>query len=95
MSKTLDIISTDDAIVKIPDLKVWGDGDLFKLLSKTSSKKEDWMEATFAMLTTRGCVVKVLVQQGNNISVDTCYVPDVSIIEERSSEGSVISRKLG
>lgn len=94
MSKILDIISTDDAIVKIPDLKTWGNGDLFVLLSKVSSQRLCWMESTYAMQAIDGCVVKVTTFKDGQLSSSVCFVPKVSIIEERGSDGAVISRKL-
>ena len=64
---------------------VFGDGDLFQLLSKASSQDEGWMKSTKAMETSRGCVVQVTTQQRNSdgsyaIAEALTFVPGVTII---------------
>jgi hypothetical protein len=62
--KTLDNTTADQAKNQISDLKIWGDGDMFKLICKASSKKEGWMKSTKAMeIPGVGCVVQVTTQQ--------------------------------
>jgi hypothetical protein len=77
--KTLDNTTVAKAIDKVSDLKVFGNGDLFKLISKASSSEEGWMKSTKAMETPRGCVVQVTTQQGDNVAEALVFVPDVSI----------------
>ena len=64
---------------------VFGDGDLFQLLSKASSQDEGWMKSTKAMETSRGCVVQVTTQQRNSdgsyaIAEALTFVTGVTII---------------
>jgi hypothetical protein len=49
MTKTLDVTNIVNAQSKISDIKVVGDGDMFKLLCKASSKEQSWMKQTKAM----------------------------------------------
>lgn len=63
MEKTLGNTSAAEAKEKISDLKIWGDGDTFKLICKASSQKEGWMKSTKAMqIDNVGCVVQVTVR---------------------------------
>lgn len=82
--KTLDNTSVEDAKQKVSDIKVFGNGDLFQLLSKASSESQGWMESTKAMQTPFGCVVQVTTQQKNmdmswSISDAVTFVPGVWI----------------
>lgn len=49
----------------VKDIKVFGDGDLFRLVSKASSESEGWMKSTKAMDVGIGCVIQVTTQQKN------------------------------
>lgn len=82
MSKTLNVSEVNQAKKVIGDLEVFGDGDLFKLICKASSKKENWMKSTKAMqILGVGCVVQVTTQQGDNVAEAICFVPGVEISE--------------
>ena len=62
--KTLHNTTSDGASKNVSDLVIWGDGDMFKLLSKASSQKEGWMKSTKAMqIEGVGCLVQVTTQQ--------------------------------
>lgn len=94
-NKTLDNISISDAKEKVPDIKIWGDGDLFKLLSKASSKEENWMKSTKAMeIGGIGCIVQVTTQQNNQIAEALTFVPNTRIEEIKNDKDEVISRYL-
>lgn len=67
------------AKAKVSDIKVFGNGDLFQLIAKASSKEQGWMKSTKAMETPKGCVVQVTTQQGDNVAEALTFVPDVSI----------------
>lgn len=78
--KTLDNDTVENAKENITDLKVVGNGDMFKLLCKASSKTEGWMKSTKAMeIKGVGCVVQVTTQQDDNVAEAICFVPNVSI----------------
>ena len=79
MKKTLDNTNVTEAKNNISDIKIFGNGDLFQLISKASSKEQGWMKSTKAMETPKGCVVQVTTQQGNNVAEDLTFVPDVYI----------------
>jgi len=69
MEKTLNNSTASEAKKNVSDLIIWGNGDLFKLLCKASSKKEGWMKSTKAMeIEGVGCVVQVTTQQMNETS---------------------------
>lgn len=79
MEKTLDNTNVAEAKDKVSDIKVFGNGDLFQLIAKASSKEQGWMKSTKAMETPKGCVVQVTTQQGDNVAEALTFVPDVSI----------------
>lgn len=64
-TKTLDVTNVKDAKEKINDVKVFGNGDLFRLISKASSESQGWMKSTKAMQLNNGCVIQVTTQQRN------------------------------
>jgi hypothetical protein len=83
--KTLHNSDISGAHKNVSDLKVFGNGDMFKLLSKASSKSEGWMKSTKAMeIPGVGCVVQVTTQQGNNVAEALTFVPGVRIIEDEN-----------
>lgn len=63
--KTLGNTDVNKAQKNVSDLAVFGDGDLFKLVSKASSQKEGWMKSTKVMDVSGGCVLQVTTQQRN------------------------------
>jgi len=67
----------------VKDIVIFGE-DLFKLLSKASSKEEGWMKSTKAMEVPGGCVVQVTTQQDNNVAEAVCFVPGVKIIGDET-----------
>lgn len=70
-SKSLQNTDQDAARKNVSDIVIFGE-DLFKLLSKASSKKQGWMKSTKAMeIVGVGCVVQVTTQQMN----DTLMLP--------------------
>ena len=96
-------LATDQGINQakdqVSDIKFWGDGDTFKLISKASSKKEGWMKSTKAMqIDDVGCVVQVTTQQGDQVAEALTFVPGVKIAELYDSVDNinkvVISRIL-
>lgn len=65
MSKTLDISEVKGARANINDIKVYGDGDTFRLLCKASSDEQGWMKSTKVCNVHGGCIVQVTTQQRN------------------------------
>lgn len=63
--KTLGNTDINAAKKNVPDIVVFGNGDLFKLISKASSDSEGWMKSTKAMDVGIGCVIQVTTQQRN------------------------------
>ena len=83
MSKSLDVISVEDAKSgKVNDIKVVGNGDMFQLLCKASSKEQSWMKSCKAMQTPSGCVVQVTTQQGDNVAEALTFVPNTIIVDD-------------
>ena len=78
--KTLHNSEVSGAKKNVPDLIVYGDGDLFKLISKASSAAEGWMKSTKAMQVAHGVVIQVTTQQWDEVAEALCYVPGVSVI---------------
>ena len=86
--KTLHNTDVNGAKKNVPDITVFGNGDMFKLLSKASSEKEGWMKSTKAMaILGVGCVVQVTTQQRNpdgsySLAEAVTFVPGVTIVED-------------
>ena len=101
MTKTLNNTTTKGASTQVKDLKVWGDGDMFKLLCKASSQEEGWMKSTKAMETHDSIIIQVTTQQRNpdgsysvaealtNISGHNQMIQDIL-----SDDGKVIARRI-
>ena len=97
MAKTLHNSDVSGARQNVPDIKVVGDGDMFRLLCKASSETEGWMKSTKAMETPHGCVVQVTTQQRNP---DGCYavaeavafVPGVQLADDENGGRKLISQ---
>jgi hypothetical protein len=83
--KTLTNTDVSGAKQNVRDLQVFGNGDLFVLLSKASSQAEGWMKSTKAMeIRPTGCVVQVTTQQRNPdgsyaVAEALTFVPGVRI----------------
>ena len=78
--KTLKNTNVSVAKDNVSDLKVFGNGDMFRLISKAHSEKEGWMKSTKAMeIPHVGCVIQVTTQQGDNIAEALVFVPGVCI----------------
>lgn len=85
--KTLDNVNIATAIKAVSDIKVVGDGDLWKVLCKASSVSEGWMKSTKAMEVPGGCVVQVTTHQKNadfshSVAEALTFVPGVVIIAD-------------
>lgn len=81
--KTLDNTAITEVKQKVPDVKVVGNGDLFKVLCKASSTAEGWMKSTKAMeIDQVGVVLQVTTQQGNNVAEALVFVPNVKVVSD-------------
>lgn len=82
-TKSLDVTSIEDAKAKVSDIVAVGNGNLWQLLSKASSKSQGWMKSSKAMqIDGVGCVVQVTTQQGDNVAEAVTFVPNVKITED-------------
>jgi len=94
-AKTLINTDASGASKNVKDIKFWGNGDTFKLISKASSVAEGWMKSTKAMeIPGVGCVIQVTTQQGDNVAEALTFVPGVRIEETRAMDGEVTSREI-
>ena len=97
--KSLGNTDQDTCRSNVSDVVIFGE-DLFKLLSKASSKKEGWMKSTKAMrVGNEGCVVQVTTQQRNDdgsysVAEAVTFVPDSIIEETFDDNGACIGRYL-
>lgn len=94
MGKTLNNSDVSGAKKNVKDLETFGDGDMFKLLCKASSKDEGWMKSTKALeIEGVGCIVQVTTQQGENPAEALVYVPGVKI-EVEHEYNNIVGRRL-
>lgn len=90
--KTLHNSDVSGARQNVPDIKVVGNGDTFRLLCKASSKEEGWMKSTKAMqIDGVGCVVQITTQQGENIAEALTFVPGVVIVEDENGGRKLVA----
>lgn len=94
--KTLHNSTISGARQNVKDIKVVGDGDLFKLLCKASSEAEGWMKSTKAMPVCGGCLVQVTTQQRNidgtyAVAEALTYVPGVQIAADIDGGRKLVS----
>lgn len=87
--KTLHNSDVSGARENVKDIKVVGNGDMFRLLCKASSEREGWMKSTKAMETSGGCVVQVTTQQRNPdgsyaVAEAVTFVPGVKIVDDEN-----------
>jgi len=81
-AKALDVQSVEDAVEKVSDINVVGNGDMFTLLCKASSKAQGWMKSAKAMEVPGGCVVQVTTQQWDHVAEALTFVPGVKIVDD-------------
>lgn len=96
MSKALNVTSVEDAHSgKVSDIEVVGDGNMFKLLCKASSKSQGWMKSCKAMEVPGGCVVQVTTQQGDNVAEALTFVPQVKVVEDVNGGRKLVPALIG
>ena len=85
--KTLHNSDISGARENVKDIKVVGNGDMFRLLCKASSENEGWMKSTKACKVSGGCIVQVTTQQRNPdgsyvVAEALTYVPGAKIMDD-------------
>ena len=85
--KTLHNSDISGARQNVKDIKVVGNGDMFRLLCKASSENEGWMNSTKACAVMGGCIVQVTTQQRNPdgsyaVAEALTYVPGAKIVDD-------------
>ena len=92
--KTLNNTTANQAKDQVNDLQIWGEGDMWKLICKASSKAEGWMKSTKAMVFDGGVFLQVTTQQGDNVAEAITFCPGARIFEQHNALGDVIGRKV-
>ena len=91
MEKTLGNTCANGATKNVKDIVFWGNGDMFKLISKASSQNEGWMKSTKAMQAGSSVVVQVTTQQrkpdGSYAVAEALTTIQNAIIVETYKEG--------
>ena len=95
--KSLHNSDVNGAKKNVRDIQVFGNGDLFQLLSKASSENEGWMKSTKAMQTGTGCVIQVTTQQRNpdgsySLAEAVTFVPGVYVIVDGNGDPKLTER---
>jgi hypothetical protein len=90
--KSLNVVSVEEAKKKVPDIEVVGNGNMFQLLCKASSKSQEWMKSCKAMeVPGVGCVVQVTTQQGNHVAEAVTFVPGVVVVPDISGGRKLVT----
>jgi len=95
--KTLHNSTISGARKNVKDIKVVGNGDMFRLLCKASSEAEGWMKSTKAMQVAGGCVVQVTTQQRNPdgsyaVAEALTYVPGVMLSYDENNGRRLVAQ---
>ena len=90
--KTMHNTDADGTTKNVPDVVIFGNGDMFQLLCKASSQKEGWMKSTKAMTVPGGAVVQVTTQQRNPngsyaVAEALTFVPGVAVADDPDHGG--------
>ena len=93
--KTLHNSDVSGTRKNVPDVKVFGNGDMFQLLCKASSQAQGWMKSTKAMEVTGGCVVQATTQQRNPdgsyaVAEALTFVPGVKVADDENNGRKLI-----
>lgn len=85
--KTLHNSDVSGARKNVKDIKIVGNGDMFRLLCKASSENEGWMKSTKACEVVGGCIVQATTQQRNcdgtyAVAEALSFVPGVKIVDD-------------
>ena len=95
MEKTLHNSDVSGARTNVKDINIVGNGDMFVLLCKASSKAEGWMKSTKAMeIPGVGCVVQITTQQGENVAEALVFVPGVEIVKDENNGRKLIETRI-
>lgn len=95
--KTLHNSDVSGARKNVKDIQVFGNGDMFQLLCKASSKEEGWMKSTKAMeIEGVGCAIQITTQQENedgsySVAEALTFVPNVKIVEDINSGRKLVA----
>ena len=92
--KTFSNTKASQAEDNVKDIQFYGDGDLFKCLSKAWSKEERWMKSTKAMNVPNGVVIQVTTQQGERIAEALTFVPGCHVEAVELDEYAICSGTL-
>ena len=93
--KTLHNTDVSGVRENVKDIKVVGNGDMFRLLCKASSENEGWMKSTKACEVPGGCIVQVTTQQRNPdgsyaVAEALTFVPGVEIASDENNGRKLI-----
>ena len=75
MKRPLDVVDTADAKSKVSDIKVHGNPDIWRLLTKASSEALGFSHSTKVMDAPGGALVLVDTREGEAISKALTFVP--------------------
>jgi hypothetical protein len=94
--KTLHNSDVSGARQNVKDIRVVGNGDMFRLLCKASSEEEGWMKSTKACEVSGGCIVQVTTQQKNPdgsyaVAEALTFVPGVKLADDGNSGRKLVA----
>lgn len=83
--KTLNVTSSEDLKQKVSDVEIFGNGDLFKLVAKASSKSQRWMKSTKCLNLPTGALIQVSTQNCENVAEALQFIPNVNYNFDKST----------
>lgn len=89
--KPLDVRNMADNVKKSPTTGIFGNCDMFQLITKAWNKEQGWMKSTKALeIPGVGCVIQVTTQQDDNVAEALTFVAGVKIITNDSGDKVLI-----
>ena len=92
--KTLNVTSSEDLKQKVSDVEIFGNGDLFKLVAKASSKAQKWMKSTKCLNLPTGALIQVSTQNCENVAEALQFIPNVNYNFNKSEFELIASEEI-
>lgn len=80
MKRPLDVTDAQDAREKMPDIKIFGDGNLYELIGKDVNPQQNYMETLKGMDSPSGCHLQVEIRYGKVIAQAVVVIPNAKHI---------------
>ena len=89
------ILNTADAVDLIPDLQVFGNPDMLKLLCKTSSEERGFSKSLKGLeVRGIGVVLISITEHDGQVAESMGLIPRACVIDVKNSDGVIVGREI-